>query len=100
MKLGVLVRLSESEIQKLDAMRLGESRPACLRRLLRDASAEPAATSTRPSAGEALELLAAQARDGRTSAVIAYARVLCGPEPDISALRVDQLIREASRGGN
>ena len=97
MKPGVLVRFSEDELAQLDALRRGESRPACLRRLLRDAVGGGSA-AVEPSASEALELLAAQARDGRTAAIVAYARILCTPDAaDITSRRVDQLIREAHR---
>jgi hypothetical protein len=91
----VFVRLTDDELARLDELRAGESRPACLRRLLRDAIDAPPAVKE-PSAAEALELLAMQARDGRTAAVVAYARILCTPDSaDITARRVDQLIREA-----
>jgi hypothetical protein len=90
-----LVRLSEQELARLDALGHGESRPACLRRLLRESPIGEQPGTPEPSASEALALLAAQARDGRTAAVVAYARILCSQEPDITARRVDQLIREA-----
>jgi hypothetical protein len=93
MKPGVFVRLTDDELAHLDALCRGESRPACFRRLLRDADGGRRAV-VEPSASEALELLAAQARDGRTAAVVAYARILCVQEPDITARRVDQLIRD------
>ena len=87
MTAGVFVRLSEVEIARLDEIRRGESRPAALRRLLRDFSGDSAGSGA-PSAHEALELLAAQARDGKTAAVVAYARIFADTEVDITALRV------------
>jgi hypothetical protein len=91
------IRFSAEEVERLDRLRAGLTRGAYLRSLLHDGrSASPA-----PSHGEAIALLAEQARQGVAASAVAYERALRPADADPVQARVDELaarrrVREAS----
>jgi hypothetical protein len=72
----IKVRLSGDELAVVDEMRNGVSRAAYLRSLIR----RPPATGDVAGRQEALAILSALAREGRTTAAIALERALRGGE--------------------
>jgi hypothetical protein len=69
----ISVRLTTDELARLDVLADGRSRGAALRELLR---ADAPRRCEAPTAMEALELLAASARDGSVGAQVALAKLL------------------------
>jgi hypothetical protein len=88
----VKVRVDADELAVLDEMRNGVSRAAYLRSLIR----RPPDTSEVADRIEALAILTALAREGRTTAAIALARELKGAD---AAPGKDDLLDQLIRGG-
>src|SRR5829696_7792901 len=68
----VEVRLNAAEVAKLDELRMGRTRSATIRDLIRGASG--ATSGSEPTHGEVLRVLAAMARDGKVAAAVALER--------------------------
>jgi hypothetical protein len=79
----LMLRVTDEELAKVDELRAGLTRSAFVRRLLADADAAKA--SDVASRDEALAILTAMARDGKTQAAIALARLLAGESKPKSA---------------
>lgn len=87
----LVMRLDDEELAKVDSLRGALSRPAYMRRLLRDAGA--LARGDVASHGESLELLTALARDGRTPAAVALERALRSTDNEQEGDAFDELAR-------
>jgi hypothetical protein len=83
----VKVRVNDDELAVLDEMRNGVSRAAYLRSLIR----RPPAACDVADRQEALAILSALAREGRTTAAIALERALRGGEAPSGEL-LDELL--------
>ena len=87
---AVKVSLSDQELLRLDELRGSDERAVYLRRLLHD----PPKGNEIATHGEALGILTRLARDGRTTAAIAFERTLRGdhaaPDGELARLLRDE----------
>jgi|SRR5829696_9762507 len=87
----VEVRLTADEAALLDELRLGRTRSATVRALIRDAHGAGADAS--PSHDEVLKVLAAMAHDGKVAAAVALERALRDREDAGQDDELDRILR-------
>ncbi len=89
----VEVRLTAEEAARLDELRLGGSRSAAIRALIRDAG--DSAADPNPTHSEVLRVLAAMAREGRVAAAVALERALRDREDSPDDDELERILRGA-----